>query len=65
MLASTAAATSPSTMYMWGTDSKGSLLKPADRADEKKIDTPTAIIDMDWKTSFGLLNDTSDTSVTI
>jgi alpha-tubulin suppressor-like RCC1 family protein len=45
---------------MWGTDSKGSLLKPADRADEKKIDTPTAITDTDWKTSFGLLHDNSD-----
>jgi alpha-tubulin suppressor-like RCC1 family protein len=37
---------------MWGTDSKGSLLKPTERADEKKLDIPTAI--SDWKTSFGL-----------
>jgi alpha-tubulin suppressor-like RCC1 family protein len=68
---SAAASTASSTLYMWGTDSKGSLLKPADRADEKKLDVPTAVTDSDWKTSFGLLNDTdtsaasADTDVTI
>jgi len=34
-------------MYMWGTDTSGSLLKPTDRQDEKKIDVPT--LTEDWK----------------
>jgi len=30
-------------LYMWGTDSKGSLLKPATRADENMLDVPTRV----------------------
>jgi Regulator of chromosome condensation (RCC1) repeat len=30
-------------LYMWGTDTKGSLLKPKDRADEKVLDVPQRI----------------------
>jgi alpha-tubulin suppressor-like RCC1 family protein len=30
-------------LYMWGTDTKGSLLKPKDRADEKIVDVPQRI----------------------
>jgi alpha-tubulin suppressor-like RCC1 family protein len=30
-------------LYMWGTDTKGSLLKPKDRADENVIDVPQPI----------------------
>jgi alpha-tubulin suppressor-like RCC1 family protein len=37
---------------MWGTDSKGTLLKPEDRADEKKIDVPTPFADL--QTALGL-----------
>jgi hypothetical protein len=56
---------------MWGPDSKGSLLKPADRADEKKLDVPTQVADMDWKQAFGVTytdadaDADADTAVTI
>lgn len=49
---------------MWGTDSKGSLLKPAERADEKKLDVPTEIPAEDWKKAFGLVNTDIDTAAT-
>lgn len=31
------------TLYMWGTDTKGSLLKPNDRKDEDKLSVPTKV----------------------
>jgi len=42
------------TMYMWGTDKKGSLLKPSDRQDETKLDVPARV---DWRTAFGVESD--------
>jgi alpha-tubulin suppressor-like RCC1 family protein len=34
---------------MWGTDTKGSLLKPPDRREEKVVDVPQLIQEVPWK----------------
>jgi alpha-tubulin suppressor-like RCC1 family protein len=38
---------------MWGTDTKGSLLKPHDRRDESIVDVPQLIQDVPWKNRGG------------
>ena len=39
----TATVRSATTFYSWGTDTKGSLLRPKDLADAKKMDIPTVV----------------------
>ena len=54
---------SSQTLFMWGTDNNGCILKPEDRSTETKIDVPLAI--SDWRGNGGLhLDDDDDSSST-
>jgi alpha-tubulin suppressor-like RCC1 family protein len=42
-------------LFMWGTDTSGSVWKPADHVDEKMLDVPTDIVD--WRIRVGGVED--------